>query len=180
MKAVICLAFTIFICFAVHIPNAFSQDECPQNIVDIKKDSRFRNVVFDNLDVYTLSSGLWCQYYKNGKLEYEIPPLETGISRKYYESGKLQSEWQVKEGKQDGLTRRYYENGALHQELTFKNDRIEGVLEVYRSNGKMFATITYEKGSPVSGVCHHTNGKTSPLTNAELTNFENGLDITCD
>ena len=85
-----------------------------------------------------------------------------------------------KEDKIERIAKEYYENGRLAQETPYRNGIKEGIQKIYRKNGKMNLTITYVKNSPVSGMCYQTNGTKTPLTNAELLNFENGLSIECD
>ena len=74
----------------------------------------------------------------------------------------------------------YHKNGNLRLEAPYKDDKTDGLVSAYRENGKILATATYVKGSPVSGMCHYTNGTTRPLTNAELMNLDKGLAIECD
>jgi hypothetical protein len=77
------------------------------------------------------------------------------------------------------MVKYYNEDGSLNQETTYRRGDKEGQQNKYRQNGKMFATFEYKDGSPVSGMCHHTDGTKTPLTNAELTNWKNGLKIEC-
>ena len=66
----------------------------------------------------------------------------------------------------------YYENGKLKFEIPYKNDLMEGIVTRYTENGQIDLTVTYSEGVPESGMYHHTNG-TTPLTDAELTDFKN-------
>ncbi|MCL1916064.1 MAG: toxin-antitoxin system YwqK family antitoxin [Desulfovibrionaceae bacterium] len=140
-------------------------------------------IVFATPMIKSKTEGIVKIYYESGKLNEEIPYKNDkieGIKKEYYESGKLKAEIPYKNDKIEGIYKHYNEDGTLSQETTCKNDLKEGTMNRYRKNGKMFATITYKNNSPVSGMCHHNNGRTSPLTNAELANWENGLPITCD
>ena len=98
----------------------------------------------------------------------------------YHPNGRLKGETPYKNGKREGISKFYYESGKLKEENPFKNGKREGLMKSYRENGKLFATILYKNDSPVSGKCHNRNGTTEPLTNAELTNWNNGLEITCN
>ena len=133
---------------------------------------------------HNLKDSVFKEYYKNGKLKKEIPLNKSckieGLVIEYYESGKIKSEVPCEDGKIEGITKAYAENGGLSKEISYKNGLKNGVEKVYRKNGKIFATITYDDDSIVSGIRHHVDGTTSPLTNAELTNWENGFDIESD
>ena len=121
-------------------------------------------------------------YYENGKLKSEATFKDdkmNGTAKRYNESGKLSEEATFKDGVADGMVRVYSEDGRLSQQRTYKNGMQDGITKSYRKNGKIFATFTYREGSPVSGLCNHTDGTTSPLTNAELHNWENGLNVEC-
>lgn len=106
--------------------------------------------------------------YKNGKQE--------GITKTYYESGALKAEENYKNDKKEGIKKIYYESGALQAEVNFKNDKLEGIAKMYYESGKLWATITYKNDKAVSGIC--ANGK--KWNNAELSNWENGLNVNCD
>ena len=105
--------------------------------------------------------------FQNGKLE--------GIYKEYYESGALEAEGNFKNGKLEGILKEYDENGNLTQQTTFKNGLREGQMKSYNSYGKFWATITYKNDKAVSGIC--ANGK--KWNNAELSNWENGLKVSC-
>ena len=133
------------------------------------------------------SEGLTKTYYENGQLESEIrykykDYKPEGIFKSYYDNGKLRSEVPYKGGqdKPEGLAKSYYESGALESEWPYKDGKKDGLAKTYRENGKLFVTIEYKNDSPVSGMCHHIDGTQTALTNAELTNWENGLNIYCN
>ena len=69
----------------------------------------------------------------------------------------------------------YLESGVLLAEVNYKKDKEEGITKVYDANGGFFLAVTYKNGKAVSGIC--ANGK--KLNNAELSNFENGLNVNC-
>ncbi len=105
--------------------------------------------------------------YKNGKAE--------GIGKTYYESGALKYEIPFKNDKAEGIEKWYYESGALMEETPFKNDIKEGIGKSYKEDGRLFFTLTYQNDKVISGKC--ANGR--KWTNAEINNFEKGLDVNC-
>ena len=114
------------------------------------------------------------------------PPVATH-KKKHYEPKesiiKQNNEKDAISNKEDNIERiskDYYEDGRLAKETPYKNGLKEGTQKIYRKNGKINLAITYAKDLPVSGMCYHTNGTKTPLTNAELLNFENGFSIECD
>ncbi|MDR2906335.1 MAG: toxin-antitoxin system YwqK family antitoxin [Helicobacteraceae bacterium] len=122
-------------------------------------------------------------FYESGKLKAEEPrkndKLE-GVAKYFYENGKLEKEIPYKNGVIDGTQKIYYESGKLRQEIAYKNGVQEGKMRAFRENGAIFGVFTYKKDKPISGVCHKTNGKKRPFTEAELENWNNGLNITCE
>ena len=117
-------------------------------------------------------------YYESGALQEERNyknDKKEGISKMYYESGALKSEGNFKNGKLEGILKGYDENGNLTHQTTFKNGLREGQMKSYNSYGKFWATITYKNDKAVSGIC--ANGK--KWNNAELSNWENGLKVSC-
>ena len=82
----------------------------------------------------------------------------------------------TKNDRKEGIGNAYYENGALREENPYKNDKQEGQVKSYLENGKLFAAIEYRNGYPVSGKCA---GSSAPWTNAELNNWDNGIEVEC-
>jgi len=114
------------------------------------------------------NDGIAKTYFESGKLMRETPYRDDkreGIARDYFESGKLQQETPYRNGNREGITKSYFESGRLSQETPYRNGIREGQMKRYRENGKLFFTMMFKDNSPVSGVCHHTNGTTAPLTN---------------
>ena len=131
--------------------------------------------------------GIFYLYHENGDLWSEGPyknGMAEGIHNQYYKSGKLKLEIPFKNDKVEGIEKGYYESGKLQSESPYKNGKLDGKIKIYRENGKPLATVVYKNGSPVSGMCHSTDGITTPWTNAELYNFKRNrseiLDINCD
>lgn len=177
--------FFMLACSYFYIPKAYAQNQCPASIAAVKKDAAYIHA--ENNEYMSVSQGLLCDYaHKNGNLSREIPfivankiLIAEGITKVYYESGKLKSEAPYKDNKIEGVVKCYYESGKLMSEIPYTANKKEGIEKVYRENGKMFATVTYASGSAISGLCHNTNGTTTSWTNAELTNWVNGLEVEC-
>ena len=138
------------------------------------------------------AEGIAKYYYESGKLRSESlyrNGKREGIAKSYFENGKLEAEFLYKDNKREGVAKTYYPSGELAAESPYENGVLEGWRKIYRENGNLFATIFYKndqtcykvgyyKGAcPVSGVCHHSDGTTRSLTNAELKNLE---EFTCD
>ena len=206
MKTFTSIALFTSICFVIYIPDAFSQEKCPATIEGVKNNSMFEETHDDllyrshdrKLSCFYRESGklksetpfkndkhegIMKVYYENGKLAIEIPYKDDkaeGIAKQYYENGKLKVEVPYKYGKVEGITKQYYENGKLEVEMPYKDGKKEGQRKVYRDSGKLFATITYKSDSPINGLCHNINGTTRAWTNAEVTNWDNGLEVECN
>ena len=157
MKPTIRLILLIFICFIMHIPNAFSQDDCdtcPLNIEDVKKDSRFgKNSDTAYSSENYSSEKLSCSYYENGRLQAEAPiiykngnPLPHGLAKMYDESGKLLAEIPYEDDNREGISKFYYENGKLKAEVPYKEDKVEGIVKVYNEDGSLAEEISYKNG----------------------------------
>ena len=109
-------------------------------------------------------------------------PIHQGgslVNCAYFESGRFK-ETPFRNGKKRGVARIFSESGRLIEEISCRNDKKEGQVKIHRGTGKLFTTILYRANSPISGICHHTNGTATPLTNAELANFERGFGIECN
>ena len=104
---------------------------------------------------------------KNGKVE--------GLYKEYYKSGALWYEANYKNGKKEGLAKEYYESGALRGEANYKNGKPEGLVKEYYESGALKSEVNFKDGIRVSGKC--ANGR--EWTDAELSNFEKGLEVSC-
>lgn len=135
----------------------------------------FINPYTEMLDYYTVDyNSNIIELYNKNKLIAHID-MTKNISKYYYSNGYLSKELTFKNKKLDGISRFYYENGALQEERHYKNGLRNGNSERYNENGALWATITYINDKPVSGIC----GNGRKWTNAELINWENGVEVTC-
>ena len=153
-------ALCLFSLLSIAIPNAFSQDSCPKTREEVKKDKRYEELISTFLYEFNKGdSSLHCTYITNGKLQAEVP----------YVSNKM-----------EGIAKLYYESGKLLRETPYKAGKIEGVMRYYRASGRQAISIKFSHDIDVSGVCYHTNGINSPLTDEELRNGRYGYGLTCD
>ena len=102
--------------------------------------------------------------------------LEQNTAEYYYDNGNLFLEAKFKNSIIDGIARYYFESGALQEERHYKNGLRNGNTERYSEKGALWATITYKDDKPVSGIC----GNGRKWTKAELLNWENGVEVTCE
>jgi len=171
--------FVFMLCFLIpNVSMATEENVGCSHIVPCYELTEIEGVYFRNTD------GLFkCAYYKTGELRFEQPLRHGkvhGISREYDKKGRIVCTVPFVNGMVEGIQKNYYENGSLSFETPLKNNKREGQQKVYRKNGKLFATIVYKNNSPISGMCHNSDGSTTHLTNAELSNWENGLNIECN
>lgn len=78
----------------------------------------------------------------------------------------------------------YYENGAMQSYIPSKNFKHNGIAEIYNEDGKLWSTITYKDDAIVSAECADTiAARLRPgglkWTKAEISNWENGLEVKC-
>ena len=82
----------------------------------------------------------------------------------------------IKNGKVEGLYKEYYESGALMVEENNKGWFYrEGLSKLYYESGALKSEVNFKDGIRVSGKC--ANGR--EWTDAELSNFEKGLEVSC-
>jgi len=89
-----------------------------------------KNCKINQLDANGKETGLWREYYGNGKLRYEgnyIAGKQIGLWRGYYGNGKLWYEGNYIAGKATGLWRGYYDNGKLMYEGNYINGLKHGI-----------------------------------------------------
>ena len=87
----------------------------------------------------------------------------------------METEAIFKNGKREGVLKRYNENGKLDEQVMYVNDLMNGQMKKYNDYGKLWATITYKNDNAVSGKCANCR----KWNNAELSNWENGLEVGC-
>ncbi len=150
--------------------------------------------------------GKYESYFENGKVEeagqYKNN-VRVGKFVGYFEKGQLKSETHYKGGVLDGENTIFYENGKIKITGQYKNGIAVGTFQIYYKSGALYAQLTYKDGSVISSRAYRQNGKLLvddmkylddkaisgycvseagvrvPLTTAEITNWNNGYDITC-
>lgn len=75
------------------------------------------------------------------------------------------------------IGKRYYESDQLKQEVPYKNNKKNGILTVYRENGKLWSTVFYKDDKAVSGSCINSKGYQAELTNRNIANWNNELEV---
>ncbi len=113
-------------------------------------------------------------YHKNHIVLYA--DFEENTAEYYYDNGNMSKEIKFKNSVLDGIARYYFKSGALQEERHYKNGLRNGNTERYSEKGALWATITYKDDKPVSGIC----GNGRKWTKAELLNWENGVEVTCE
>ena len=117
-KSITGIFFLVLICIA-SISYGFESCNCPKNIVDIEKDSRF---TITDSNKYSCSVfekyTLLCTYHKNGKLNIEFLYEEKemgkeGFFKSFFESGNIESEIEVIRNTNTGFEKWYNEDGTI-------------------------------------------------------------------
>jgi antitoxin component YwqK of YwqJK toxin-antitoxin module len=130
-----------------------------------------------------LAEGTGRFYYENGKLEEEYTyknGKSEGLAKGYYESGALMWETHYKNGLEEGTGKSYYENGKLRSEGPFRNGKLEGAAKAYKLSGALLELL-YKDDKLISGYCVSADGgKRTAMTSAEISNWNNGLEVKCE
>lgn len=96
----------------------------------------------------------------------------------YYENGNINMNCAVKNGIGDCTS--YKENGAMDIYRPIKNYQFNGTAEVYSENGRLWATLHYNNGHLISAECINDRKNGKKWTKAEISNWENGLEVSCN
>jgi len=95
-------------------------------------------------------TGVWKQYYANGRLKSEITYLNNkpdGYAKLYYENGKVSEEGIWKGTKWVGEYKYYHENGNKAYEWSFNEEgKRTGVQKYYHENGKLYIQGDWVEG----------------------------------
>ena len=140
--------------------------ETDENVIDKLREQGIYKENKTGVVCFNIEGSSFMFPLKNGKTE--------GIQKSYI-AGFLFTEIPYKNGKAEGIGKTYYESGALMEETPFKNDIKEGIGKSYKEDGRLFSTVTYQNDKVISGKC--ANGR--KWTNAEINNWEKGLDVVC-
>ncbi len=94
------------------------------------------------------------------------------------ENGNINMNCAVKNGIGDCTS--YKENGAMDIYRPIKNYQFNGTAEVYSENGRLWATLHYNNGHLISAECINDRKNGKKWTKAEISNWENGLEVSCN
>lgn len=149
-----------------------------------KYESYFENGKVEEAGQYknNVRVGKFIEYFEKGQLKSETHYKDGVIDGEktiFYENGKIKITGQYKNGIAVGTFQIYYKSGALYAQLMYKDGSVISS-RAYKKNGKLFVDdMKYLGDKAISGYCVSDSGVRVPLTTAEITNWNNGYDITC-
>ena len=120
------------------------------------------------------------EMFNDGLPDFEVlKNKKLDITNKvYYENGNINMNCAVKNGIGDCTS--YKENGAMDIYRPIKNYQFNGTAEVYSENGRLWATLHYNNGHLISAECINDRKNGKKWTKAEISNWENGLEVSCN
>ena len=129
---------------------------------------------------YSLFSEDFYEMFNDGLPDFEVlKNKKLDITNKvYYENGNINMNCAVKNGIGDCTS--YKENGAMDIYRPIKNYQFNGTAEVYSENGRLWATLHYNNGHLISAECINDRKNGKKWTKAEISNWENGLEVSCN
>lgn len=129
---------------------------------------------------YSLFSEDFYEMFNDGLPDFEVlKNKKLDITNKvYYENGNINMNCAVKNGIGDCTS--YKENGAMDIYRPIKNYQFNGTAEVYSENGRLWATLHYNDGHLISAECINDRKNGKKWTKAEISNWENGLEVSCN
>lgn len=140
-------------------------------------------------------------YYESGQVKRETPYKNghaQGLEKEYYESGQLIKkeilysyhhdkelekelcECERRGSEINGVVKEYHDNGKLASEIRYEDSQKEGIGKHYDKDNRFLITVSYQRDKAVSGICRSQSGREFPLTNAQITNWNNGLETGCE
>ena len=129
---------------------------------------------------YSLFSEDFYEMFNDGLPDFEVlKNKKLDITNKvYYENGNINMNCAVKNGIGDCTS--YKENGAMDIYRPIKNYQFNGTAEFYSENGRLWATLHYNNGHLISAECINDRKNGKKWTKAEISNWENGLEVSCN
>lgn len=129
---------------------------------------------------YSLFSEDFYEMFNDGLPDFEVlKNKKLDITNKvYYENGNINMNCAVKNGIGDCTS--YKRNGAMAIYRPIKNYQFNGTAEVYSENGRLWATLHYNNGHLISAECINDRKNGKKWTKAEISNWENGLEVSCN
>jgi antitoxin component YwqK of YwqJK toxin-antitoxin module len=116
----------------------------------------------------------------NGEVLYKNTSiLFSGVYQEYYSNGKLESEYNYKNGKKEGLCKEWNSNEKLELECNFKKGEKDGLCKEWYSNGNQKLECNFKKGEKDSlcivwdtygavNIYKYENGKSIPVLKDDL------------
>ncbi|MCX6233656.1 MAG: hypothetical protein NT175_02885 [Bacteroidetes bacterium] len=100
------------------------------------------------------------EYSEDGVLlkegRYNLKSLKTGLWKEYYENGKIAAEESFLDGKLHGYFRSYHENGNIWCIGNYNQNNKEGKFEIYDQQGKLIFIQHYNHGKLVKKAIRNT------------------------
>ena len=129
---------------------------------------------------YSLFSEDFYEMFNDGLPDFEVlKNKKLDITNKvYYENGNINMNCAVKNGIGDCTSCK--ENAAMDIYRPIKNYQFNGTAEVYSENGRLWATLHYNNGHLISAECINDRKNGKKWTKAEISNWENGLEVSCN
>ncbi len=96
----------------------------------------------------------------------------------YHDNGNKAYIMDMKKG--DGSITSYRRDGSMDSITAVKNFKVHGESEIYDEKGKLYAVLKYKNDKLVSGKCVNERKNGAEWTKAEISNYEQGLQVDCN
>lgn len=96
----------------------------------------------------------------------------------YHDNGNKAYIMDMKKG--DGSITSYRRDGSMDSITAVKNFKVHGESEIYDEKGKLYAVLKYKNDKLVSGKCVNERKNGVEWTKAEISNYEQGLQVDCN
>ena len=162
------------------LPSYATAEKCDYTLTDKEIEKELNNLLEGGIYKDTTASGVFYEMFNDGLPDFEVlKNKKLDITNKvYYENGNINMNCAVKNGIGDCTS--YKENGAMDIYRPIKNYQFNGTAEVYSENGRLWATLHYNNGHLISAECINDRKNGKKWTKAEISNWENGLEVSCN
>lgn len=96
----------------------------------------------------------------------------------YHDNGNKAYIMDMKKG--DGSITSYRRDGSMESITAVKNFKVHGESEIYDEKGRLYAVLKYKNDKLVSGKCVNERKNGVEWTKAEISNYEQGLQVDCN
>ena len=96
----------------------------------------------------------------------------------YHDNGNKAYIMDMKKG--DGSITSYRRDGSMDSITAVKNFKVHGESEIYDEKGRLYAVLKYKNDKLVSGKCVNERKNGVEWTKAEISNYEQGLQVDCN